>query len=161
MTGPAQAHRLDVQGFLLPGNKLQVEGWFSSGEPARGARVEIYGTDGGVVAEGKLDGSGVFTCSLGRPEALRIVVSAGADHRKELTISAVDMLQKPSEPVPLADRSPNLPVKDTLIGVAFLLALAAFVLNYRNSQKIRKLQAQLAGEDNSAIKTASEAAREL
>jgi nickel transport protein len=159
MTGPAWAHRLDAQAFLK-GNELQVEAWFSSGEPARGARIEIYGADGRVVADGRLDDNGIFTCSLERAEALRIVVVAGADHRKELLISAADMLQKSSEPVPLADHSSSVPVKDILIGVSFLLALAAFVLNYRNSQKIRKLRAQLAKDYEVPIKTVSGAMRE-
>src|SRR5262245_23532966 len=82
--GDAKAHRLDAQAFLLPGHRLQVEGWYSSGEPAKGATVEIYRPNGQLMADGKLNEDGIFTCLLKEQEALRIIVSAKGGHRKEL-----------------------------------------------------------------------------
>src|SRR5438105_4786823 len=81
--GKVEGHRLDAQAFLLPGNKLQVEAWFSSGEPARGATINVFGADGRTIADGKLNERGIFICSLTRREALRIVILAGSEHRKE------------------------------------------------------------------------------
>jgi nickel transport protein len=43
---------------------------------------------------------------------------------------------------PLADRSSPFPFKDVLIGVGFLLAVAAFVLSWRNAQELRHLRQQ-------------------
>src|SRR6516162_1320480 len=82
--GSAEAHRLDAQAFLR-GGQLQVEAWFSSGEPAGGARVQVYKGDQ-VIAEGEMDQKGIFICPLKKGGALRIVVSAGLEHRKELQV---------------------------------------------------------------------------
>jgi hypothetical protein len=142
LAGGAQAHRLDAQAFLT-GNKLQVEAWFSSGEPARGAKVEIRGAGDRLLGEGKMNEKGVFVYTLEKPEALRIVVTAGLEHRKELRISEAQMGQTSVDPIPLADRSSNVPWKDILIGISFLLALAAFFLNYRSARKIRILESRL------------------
>src|SRR5262249_46378058 len=89
VAGEAQAHRLNAQAFLLPGNKLQVDAWFSTGEPARGAKVEIHGSGDRLIAEGKTNDKGIFDCSLEQLEELRIVVTAGAEHRKELRVSTL------------------------------------------------------------------------
>jgi hypothetical protein len=43
---------------------------------------------------------------------------------------------------PLADRSVPLPLKDVLIGIGFLLAVAAFVLGVRNARELRRLRQQ-------------------
>jgi hypothetical protein len=135
----AQAHRLDAQAFLLPGNKLQVEGWFSSGEPARGAWVRIHGAEDHLLCEGKLDDQGIFVCTLKQPESLHIVVTAGDEHRKELYVSVPDGTVQASQPLTLADRNTSPPFRDILIGIAFLLALAAFAMAYRNSRRIKEL----------------------
>jgi hypothetical protein len=42
-------------------------------------------------------------------------------------------------PAPLAERDSGIPVKDVLIGVSFLLAVAAFALSLRNAKKLRAL----------------------
>ena len=45
----------------------------------------------------------------------------------------------PSAAVPLAERESGTTVKDVLVGVGFLLALAGFVLSLRNAQKLRAM----------------------
>lgn len=157
----ARAHRLDAQAFLLPDHQVQIQSWFDNGNVPRGAKVQVFQAKGQLLAEGQLDEKGYFVFSFAAAEPLRVVVSAGAGHRKELTLAAVDLepivgagVQAPADsptkdqatstPVPLPDRSPEAAirdrVKDVLIGVGFLLALAAFFLSLRNARQLRSLR---------------------
>lgn len=138
---------------------MQIESWFSSGDVPRQAKVQVYLPDGTLLAEGQLDEKGIFVFSFTRAATLRVVISAGAGHRKELLIpearleqaaaestasAAPDHLAQPSGPpsasIPLTDRSPQESVKDVLVGVGFLLALAAFVLSLRNARRLREFK---------------------
>src|SRR5437870_13827664 len=89
--GDVQAHRLDVQAFVRPGRQVQIESWFSSGEPARGARVQVFRADEQLLAEGTMDKDGVYVFSFTNAESLRVVISAGTGHRKELLLSANEL----------------------------------------------------------------------
>jgi hypothetical protein len=155
----ARAHRLEADYHVLPGRKVQIEGWYDlTGDSAVGARVQVFRSDA-LLAEGKLNDQGVFVFAFEKTEALRVVVDAGAGHRKELTVPADKLEQAgaadarpsgsegppnggslpgPGEGVPLADRSARVSVKDVLTGVGFLLALAAFVLSLRNARQLRR-----------------------
>jgi nickel transport protein len=156
--GEVQAHRLDAQAFYFPDQKkVQIESWFDSGQVARGARVQVFRDDGQLLAEGILDQEGRFVFGVANVEPLRVVVNAGGGHRKELEITAADLERSlPAGETPV---DPNLPrqdaaptpiavggprpgerIKDVLIGVTFLLALAAFVLSWRNARRIRTLK---------------------
>ena len=147
-SAPAYAHRLDAQAFVLPDQRVQVESWFSSGEPARGAKVQVLRVDGSLLTEGVLDDKGIFIFKPGSSEKLTVVITAGMGHRKELTIAGEDLARIMSsrtaekevgsnsrDPTPLADRSAIYPFKDVLLGITFLLALAAFVMSLRNQRK--------------------------
>lgn len=151
--GPARAHRLEAEYRVLPGNKVQVESWFDlTGDSPKGAQVRVYRADGQLLTDGKLDEQGLFVFSYQEPESLRVVVSAGAGHQKELMIPARALgadgtAAAPKEapgmsnpPEPFADRGARVSVKDVLAGVGFLLALAAFVLSVRNARDLRRLQ---------------------
>jgi hypothetical protein len=136
----AHAHRLDAQAFLLPGNKLQVESWFSDGTIPKGAKVQVFRGDKELLKEGELNGDGIVVFALEKAEPLRIVVSAGEGHLKELNISAAaGSPEAADKPVPLANRDDPTRLKDGLLGITFLLALAAFVLSLRNAKRLRKL----------------------
>jgi nickel transport protein len=150
-SGNAQAHRLDAQAFLLPAHQIQIEGWFSDGGAAKGARVQVYRADGQLLTEGRLNEAGTFIFSFVEAEQLKVVVSAGAGHRREVRIAAADLTKGTNvngktgdptaleaAPVPLTERIPSVPVKDVLVGVGFLLALAAFVLSCRNARQLRQ-----------------------
>jgi hypothetical protein len=146
---PGEAHRLDAQAFLLPGKKVRVESWFSSGEAAHGATVRVFGKGNQLITEGRLDEQGgwVFSYTDQLPE--RIVVYAGAGHLKELTFNAADFNATKSDLAdsqPLTDRNSGTRIKDILTGVGFLLALAAFALAIRNSRKIRALEKRKGGD---------------
>jgi nickel transport protein len=143
------AHRLDAQAFVLPDRRIQIESWFSSGEPARWAKVQVLGSDQKVLIEGRLDEKGIFIFRPPSREKMIVVISAGMGHRKELTIAAEDLARAQSspppdqsvppqsDPVPLADRSGRYPFKDVLLGITFLLAAAAFIMSLRNQRRLR------------------------
>jgi hypothetical protein len=153
----AQAHRLNVDLYALPNQRFQVEGWFSTSEPARGARVRVYQGDNQLLAEGKLDAEGIFQFSLDKATSLRIALLAGTDHPAERNWSAEEVQRlltaaggtsteagrqesEPAHPVPLSERSSGITIKDVLLGIGFVLALAAFVLSMRNARRLRELQ---------------------
>lgn len=144
LTAPAQAHRLDAQAFLLPGKRVRVESWFSSGDPAHGATARVFGRGNQLITEGKLDQQGVWVFSYTDQLPVRIVVDAGAGHLKELNFNAADFDSTKSDPLsdalPLADRSAGTAMRDIVAGVGFLLALGAFVLAIRNGRRIRDLE---------------------
>jgi hypothetical protein len=86
--GPACAHRLDAEVLVLPSRQIQVESWFSDGYPAKGAKVQVFGGQGQLLTEGKMNDEGVFVFPYGDTAPARVVVLAGAGHRKEVEISA-------------------------------------------------------------------------
>jgi hypothetical protein len=133
------AHRLDAQVFILPNQKVQVESWFSDGDPAKGAKVQVFGAQEQFIAEGHLNEQGVFVFSCGEVPPRTVVISAGAGHRKVVSLPAGGAKEDSPAPLPLAERDSGGPVKDVLVGVGFLLALAGFVLSVRNAQKLRAL----------------------
>lgn len=150
----AHAHRLDAQLFVLPNRKIQVEGWFSGGDAAKGAKVQIFSAREELITEGQLDELGIFVFSYNDVAPCTVVISAGAGHRKSLSISALSLAQATAEmridpsggakevapaPVSLAERDSARAIKDVFVGVGFLLALAAFVLSLRNARKLRAL----------------------
>ena len=151
----AHAHRLDAQVFSRPNREIQVESWFSNGDAAKGARVQVFGPQDQLITEGQLNDQGIFIFSYGDTQPCRVVISAGAGHRKELSISPGALARALADttdkdfPVrakadlpaamPLAERDSGPPLKEILLGVGFVLALAAFILSLRNARKLRLL----------------------
>src|SRR5437899_955305 len=84
----ARAHRLDAQLFVLPNRRIQVESWFSDGDAASGANVQVFGPQEQLLTEGQLNEQGVFVFSYGAVTPHTVVISAGAGHRKAVSISA-------------------------------------------------------------------------
>jgi hypothetical protein len=142
----ARAHRLEGEYTVLPDRKVRVEAWFETGDPPQGARVRVYRADGKpLFAEpGAMDSEGVYVFRYDRAEPLKVVI-ATAGHRKELSIPASALTAAPRAAAPAADSRPpspreheyEFPFRDLLLGVTFLLALAAFVLSLRNLQRPR------------------------
>jgi cobalt/nickel transport system permease protein len=134
---PAYAHRLEAEYRVLPGRWVQVEAWFDlTGDSPRGASVQVFRPDGSPLTEGQLNEKGLYLFRAEQPEALRVVVSAGAGHRAEFTVPAKALS---GEAAPSADRSHPGIARDVIIGVGFFLAAAAFVLSARNARRIREL----------------------
>ncbi len=158
----AQAHRLRGEYKILPDRKIRIESWFDiSGASPEGAQVRVFGPGGKALIEGQLDGKGLFVFSISRAEDLRVVISAGAGHRKELVIKSDELApllagskeepfpQKSSsagkaasenDMPPPADRRSAVTPQDVLLGIGFVLALAAFVLGWRNARALAKLR---------------------
>jgi hypothetical protein len=149
LTAPAQAHRLEGEYKILPSQKIRIESWFNeTGLSPDGATVEVFRKNGDVLVKGTLDKNGVFIFTYSQAEPLVVVISTEG-HRKELTVplSELDrsltastiMAQDP----PAADRSNRITIKDVLIGIGFVLALAAFLLSWRNARRLRQLRVML------------------
>ncbi len=173
--GAARAHKLEAQCFVRPFFRVQVEAWYETEEPAAAARVQAFTAGGKLLAEGRTNEKGVFVFACGATGPVRVAVSAGGGHRKEVTVSA-DELERAGacsvvaclapgvpaalaattappaaqetapghdhshDPPPLADRTPRTSVKDVLLGVGVVLAVAAFALSVRNARELRKLR---------------------
>jgi cobalt/nickel transport system permease protein len=158
--GNAQAHRLEAECKVLPGNKVRVESWFDlTGESPVGAAVQVFRPGKELLTEGKLDEKGLFVFPFTRAEDLTVVVSAGAGHRKEVTIPRADLMKAQSDEqppestngsgqpdkesaVPLSSRATRIEIKDILTGLALLLAMAAFALAWRNARMLEALKRQ-------------------
>ena len=156
--GSAHAHRLIIECHVLPGGNVQVESWFDlTGKSPRAAKVEVLRAGDQPLTEGRLNDDGVFLFSFERAEPLRVIVSAGDGHRAEQVISAEDLARSATGaatttptnqthssigPSPRSDRSARVSAADVLAGVAFLLALAAFLMSWRNTRRLRCLQSK-------------------
>jgi nickel transport protein len=148
----AHAHRLEAEYRILPNGRVQVESWFDlTGDSPQGAIVQVFRPGGELLTEGKLDDKGLFSFEPKHSETLRVVVSAGAGHRKELIIPKAEAASGQADSVapigdsaavpdvPFADRSSRISTKDVVAGVGFLLALAAFALSVRNARHLRRI----------------------
>jgi nickel transport protein len=152
-SGQARAHRLEADYRVLPEQRVEVEAWFDlTRDSPKGAAVQVLRADGTALTEGRLDADGMFAFSFDTVESLKVVVNAGAGHRKELNIPAdelakvADTGKTPAAPAPepaaphrFAERTPAVGIKDVITGVGFLLALGAFVLSVRNARQLRRL----------------------
>jgi cobalt/nickel transport system permease protein len=134
--GPARAHALEATHKVDRDNRrVQVESRYETGDLPTKARVRVLRADGSVLAEGPLDEKGVFVFTYETPEPLRVVVEAGGGHRVESRISAEEL----SGLAPAAPPEPRSRGRDLFVGVAFLLALASFVLSWLNMRRIQRL----------------------
>jgi cobalt/nickel transport system permease protein len=147
--GRAQAHALEAECEVLPGNKVRVSAWYSARPhsfPAQEARVRVLGPGDRVLREGQTDEKGQFVFRYERQEPLTVEVYQEG-HRKVVALFGAQPSPSAAEsdagtaPVVGSAAGPHEePVlKDVLIGVGFLLALAAFVLSVRNARHLRAL----------------------
>ena len=132
----AWAHRLEAEAQTKRIQKVKIESWFDLGGVPAGARVQVFRkSDDQLLLEHALDENGRFTFYADN-EPLRVVVSAGDGHQKEIEIQPEADV---TSPLPAADRSARVGIKDILVGFAFLLALSAFVLSIRNNRRLANL----------------------
>jgi hypothetical protein len=152
LTDSAFAHALEGRFVVLADKKVRVEAWFETDDPASGAKVEVFKVDKQLLVSGKTDKDGYFDFSFVEPEPLEVKIDAGRGHGKILTITA-DELNKPSaDPGPrrsapsegggteASSRPAAFPLREVFVGIAFLLALAAFVISIRNARAIKQLR---------------------
>lgn len=148
----ALAHRLLVKCQVLPEQKVQVDAWYDAPgrrDPASAATVQVFRVaDGQLLTEGRLDADGKFIFGYEKAERLRVVVTQ-TGHRGEVTMAAERLATRGSDTAAEEDRtvviSETAPaaydwIKDVVIGVAFLLALAAFFLSVGNARRLRDME---------------------
>jgi hypothetical protein len=132
----AWAHRLEAEAQTKKIQKVKIESWFDLGGVPAGARIQVFRkSDDQLLLEQVLDENGRFTFYADW-EPLRVVISAGDGHQKEIDIQPEADV---TSPLPAADRSARVGIKDILVGIGFLLALSAFILSVRNNRKLANL----------------------
>ncbi len=134
LASPALAHRLEIDCRILPDGRIEVESWFDSGDSPADAKVQVFGPGNELRCEGTLDAAGKFIFRPERAEELKVVVNAGAGHRKEMLIPAAPAPRTPP------DHAHEFPARDVLVGVGFLLALASFWMGLRNARELRLIR---------------------
>ena len=87
-----------------------------------------------LVQEGDLDERGYYYFAFAEPMDLRIEVSAGEGHRKVLRIPATELGGVTVSPTTSERGGVNY--KDLLLGLALILATAAFVMSVRNARRL-------------------------
>lgn len=148
---PASAHRLRVECHVLPGNRVQVESWFDNNKQApEGGDVRVYRLDGSLFAEGQLNAQGVYAFSFHRPERLQVLVFAGGGHsarvwlsEQDLSATSVAPVRDEGNPPPRSVRNTDSSGREVLLGLGFILAVAAFLLSWRNDRRLRALEKRL------------------
>jgi cobalt/nickel transport system permease protein len=137
---PASAHELKADAKIDARKKqVTVECWYEAGDPPQGATAKVLRDDRSVVAEGPLDSRGAFTFTYEQPEPLRVQVTAPGGHRASLRLPARE-LGTGEEPRDPRSQATGTRPQDLLLGITFLLALAAFVLSWRNARRLRALR---------------------
>ncbi len=87
----ALAHGLDAD-WKQVGEKIAVEAFFDTGAPVRDARVQIVDDEKNVLASAVTDAEGKCTLRAPNPGQYRLIVDAGAGHRKERPITIAGTL---------------------------------------------------------------------
>ncbi len=147
----AQAHRLNADYYVLPDRRIRIESYFPDDSVPRGATVEVRRSDGTVLAKGTTDDKGCFVFRFEQAEPMEATIDAGAGHRKTILIPrehleqyaaiqretpTADVEQGPFRGVEAHD-SLREQIKEVLVGVSFVLSVAAFALSWRTSRRIR------------------------
>ena len=136
---PAWAHRLEAEAQTKRVQKVKIESWFDLGGVPAGARVQVFRkSDQQLLLERTLDENGRFTF-YADSEPLRVVISAGDGHEKEIEIQPEADITSPLPPV---DRSARVGIKDVLVGISLLLSLSAFILSIRNNRRLLDLRSK-------------------
>lgn len=148
----AHAHRLQADYSLITDRQIRIEGYFDDGKTPQSATIEVRRPDGRLLAQGALDSQGCFVFAFDEAEALQVTINAGAGHRKSFVIpcehlqptaapSQEDTLVSAAQgPFPAKEAHDGLreQIKDALIGVSFLLSVAAFLLSWRTNRRLRR-----------------------
>ena len=153
----ARAHSPHADFLVLPDRHVQIDGWFDPGAaPMKGAQVLVFRPGLHLLVEGQLDENGSFVFRFTDAEPLEVIVNGGAGHRTSFVIPREKLEQiAQTEPRPLGSDADNRSLtvaaqtrehpdmwreqlKDALLGISFLLSVAAFLLSWRTSRRLRR-----------------------
>lgn len=141
---PAHAHRLQADYFLVADRQVRIESYFDDGRTPQSATVEVRRSDGRLLVKGPVDDKGCFVFAFGEAEPLEVTINAGAGHQKTFVIPRehLDKSDAPSVQRAFSARESfdtrREKIKDALVGISFLLSVAAFLLSWRTSQRLRR-----------------------
>jgi len=82
---PAHAHRVNVFAWF-DGEKVEMEGYFASGQKAIDSKVIVTDQNGKVVLQGKTNKQGQFSFVPKAPGRYHIVLEAGMGHKAETDV---------------------------------------------------------------------------
>jgi cobalt/nickel transport system permease protein len=143
----AHAHRLNAEFYVLPDRQIRIESYFQDDSIPREATVEVRREDGSLLVQGRVDDKGCFLFRFTQAESLHATIDAGAGHRITLVIPR-DKLEPATDDAAPAAQGPfrgatthdalREQIKDGLVGISFVLSVAAFVLSWRNSRRLRR-----------------------
>jgi cobalt/nickel transport system permease protein len=143
---PARAHHPRADYTVRAADRqVQIDGWFSPGDtPMKGAKVQVFRPGQQLFVEGVMDENGTFAFRFDEAEELEVIVNAGAGHRTSVVIPREKLggLDRPVVAVSRQDHPEawREQIKDTLLGISFLLSVAAFLLSWRTSRRMRQCE---------------------
>jgi hypothetical protein len=159
------AHKLVVDAVINEDGSVFVDAFFAKGSPAKGVKVEIFQPDGALFKEGKTDAQGRFTFSPEGPAGIWKAVATGSlGHRSEAKfewqhgeeqLSSSEVLapggtdaphhqDASSRPAVPSHRADPLSWMNIFAGLAFLLALSAFLLSCHLFKELKRLRNEIA-----------------
>jgi hypothetical protein len=130
---------------VLPGNKVQVTGYYRGNDWAADAIVAVYRPNGDLLGQrGVMDEKGNYAFSYQHAEDLKVVVTHDG-HSQTVNITGKELSEAAA---PLAIEGPGsrftpveeFPLWQIVAGLSLVLALAAFYLSLRTAQRLRELQ---------------------
>jgi hypothetical protein len=155
-----QAHGLSVRWQVQQG-QLMIKA-DSEGALAVDARVEVRSAGDELLASGKLDETGSWQWPLTDAGELTVVVDSGLGHRRSLTLTGEQLrpsktvasppaiVFRPPDEVDDAHAAPTRGNSDearllglrVVVGLTFVLALAAGWVSFRNMRRLDELERQ-------------------
>jgi nickel transport protein len=98
----ADAHAVGAEPKLVDG-RLQVDAFYDDDSPAEDAKISVTDAAGNVVAEGKTDDKGRWSCPAPPPGKYGIKVDAGAGHRAVVKFTVPDPAAPAAGGPPVSD----------------------------------------------------------
>ena len=141
---PAQAHRLDMDVYIIPSG-LRVEAYFPDGTPARGDQVLLF-CGNRKVASTVTDKKGIALLPRPRCAEAHVVVMGKLGHRAERTVrlssarpQAPTTTPSPSPVSPARSHREPFPINGVLAGLGFIFGLAGFILSWDTRRRFNRL----------------------
>ena len=93
---PAYAHKVMIFAWT-DGDTVFTQSKFSGGKKVKGQKITVYDPKEKILLEGKTDDKGEFSFNVPERTTLKIVLSAGAGHRAEWTVTKEDIEEMSKE----------------------------------------------------------------